>query len=206
MVEQRTYDFCVSQTQRLADLVGIRSDLTMVRVLVNAFLAYPSQPESIQTLYRNAFCFTAIVIYGRTFGTGTRENLPRALIERLGPEWVESHDYFKNLRDKWIAHSTNNFEQSRVTIQVELSEAGRVLPTGISDGHTMTVSLSSDDMKRLGRLSDRILSELSGEIDTEKQRVLEFAKTLDLTRLLKDPEAFARPNSILIHDRPRPKF
>lgn len=206
METEKAFDFCVSRTQRLADLVGIRADLHFVGVLVDSFLKYPSLPINLQSLYRNAFCFSAIVTYGRTFGTGVRENLPRSLIDRLSPEWTEAHEYFKALRDKWIAHSTNNFEQSRVTLQVRFLESGHAIPTLVSDGHSMTISLSGTDMQRLKDLSVLVLAELEGEIEQERSRVLEYARTIDLTILLKNPDAFARINEPERHDRPRSRF
>lgn len=206
METEKVIDFCVSRTQRLADLVGIRADLHFVGVLVDSFLKYPGLPINIQSLYRNAFCFSAIVTYGRTFGTGVRENLPRSFIDRLNPEWIEAHEYFKDLRDKWIAHSTNNFEQSRVTLQVKFLDSGQAMPTLVSDGHSMTVSLSSTDMLRLKELSSLVLVELKREIEQEKLQVLEYAKTIDLTILLENPDAFARTAEPQRHDRPRSRF
>lgn len=206
MEDEKIFDFCVSQSQRLADLVGNKSDLLMVGVLVDAYLKYPQQSDSLQSLYRSAFCFSAIITYGRTFGSGARESLPRAVIDELEPEWIEAHTYFKSLRDKWIAHSANNFEQSRVTLQVKFDPSGGALPTQVGDGHKMTVSLSSDDMRRLKGLATRLLDSLSPEIDREKERVLAYAKTLDLGELQRNPNKYARPDEAHVHDRRRQRF
>lgn len=206
MEKEQIFDFCVPQAQYLADLVGIRSDLFMVKELTKRFLTLASQKPPSDHLYKNAFCIAAVITYGRATGSGVRNANTQSMINLLEPELVNAHEYFKAIRDKWAAHSVNNFEQSRVTIQIRVDDSGQPIPTLISEGHKNTTALSGRDMMRLSQLADGLLAALKREIELEKVELIAYAKTVNLACLLANPQAFSRPNDPERHDKRRKSF
>lgn len=206
MTNLQTFDFCVSETRYLADLYGIRGDLHAVRISAEIFLRLP-QAESVEQFFvKRALCWASIATYGRTFGIGIREPLPLRVIESLGQALAESHRYFKALRDRWVAHSVNNFEQSAVTIQASINADGAWDIASVGDKHSNVAMLSHSDMAKLLALSTALIDAVKGEIEREQARVLEIARSFDLSPLTSNPNAFSPPSEVEHHVRPRAKF
>lgn len=206
MAISNTYDFCIPEAQLLADLVGIRADLWSVQELVKTFFAYSPNNFVGDLWHKNALCIAALTTYGRTCGTGVRQKIPKEMIAALNLNHKIAHDYLKTLRDKWAAHSINNFEESRVTIQAHMDGEGKVVPTSIGDGHKNTSVLSRSDMRTLGDLAEELFRVVNDAIDHEKKKLLAHAMAMNLSILLSTPDAFARPEGNEAHDKPRRRF
>ena len=61
-----------------------------------------------------------------------RASLGQDLINRLPPELQDRHAQVKNLRDKWVAHSVNHFDDVRVRIDATLNPDGGFEIHGVS--------------------------------------------------------------------------
>ena len=84
------------------------------------------QPAKSRRPARNFFS------HGRCFGGGVRASLGQDLINRLPPELQDRHAQVKNLRDKWVAHSVNHFDDVRVRIDATLNPDGGFEIHGVS--------------------------------------------------------------------------
>lgn len=127
--------------ERLADLYGIEFDLKGARKLCFAAQEYGSERRDPYVL--EAMIVAAVIKYFRCFGRGMRANLKPSDVAVLGHEKRSAHDYFKNLRDKFIAHPVNHFEDSFVTATVRKRD-GVMLPiTSVHPGqHRLVLSMS----------------------------------------------------------------
>lgn len=185
-------DFSIKEAQWLADLHGIEHDLRDVVRLCGKCLelmsAVPS-PEQTPQKYLDAtwmageMSFASVVKYGRTFGSGVRRPIPLAWIEQLLPDDQKAHHYFKSLRDKFIAHSANAFEDNQVFAYLHPQFA----PTEVKSIAVDTgryVSLSSGRVERLRHLAGTLEVRVREEIASETRRVLQIARAMPLSDLL----------------------
>lgn len=185
-------DFSIREAQWLADLHGIDNDLRDVVKLCNKCLDFlqalpPPEGDPIDWLDKSwlsgEISFAAVIKYGRTFGSGTRLSIPSSWIERLTPEYQDKHRYFKNLRDKFIAHSVNSFEDNQVFAYLH----PQFNPSGVKSITVDTgryVSMSAGDVTSLKGLAGALQQMVRLEISIEMVRVLEIAKKWPISELL----------------------
>ncbi len=133
------FEYCVPDSQKLVDLYGAQHDLDeAIRYCDLHIEIDPTEPGiSIEELLRrdhtrNALCRAALISYGRCFGSGIRASLGPDLVKRLPTELRDRHAQVKNLRDKWVAHSVNHFDDIRVRIDATLNPAGELQVRGVS--------------------------------------------------------------------------
>jgi hypothetical protein len=104
------------EAQALRDIHSILRDIEMLIESLNTLKFSPQndKEENAQTrAIQQALWTTSLIAYVRCFTTGKRFGLGEDIFD--GKEnAVKMHRYFKNMRDKHIAHSVNPFEQTKV--------------------------------------------------------------------------------------------
>ena len=115
-----------------------------------------AKPDAIVT---KSLWESALVTYARCFGTGKRVRLDKSVFDGQPEGTLRWHKYFKDTRDKHIAHSVNPFELGAFGVRLSgrggpdvgvADEAGFVYAS--RDGETIdTVEM----MNRLARLVHR---------------------------------------------------
>jgi hypothetical protein len=98
--------------RKFAALHMVKNDLAFaIGTLIEARKL--GKPDSESTLSR-ALIFAGLISYARPFKTGVREvRLDEEMFATLSPVFsVDLHRYLVDLRDKHIAHSVNEFENS----------------------------------------------------------------------------------------------
>lgn len=137
------YDFSIPEAQRLADLSSIDADLQAVLRLVTrcekvgAGVQKMPKTENDLTCYDEYMAlgdlmFAAVIRYGRTYGPGVREAIPRSWIDALPEDLRRSHEYFKELRNKYLAHSVNQPEDCQVFVMLTPQFGENQEPTAIT--------------------------------------------------------------------------
>jgi hypothetical protein len=191
------YDFSIPQAQRLSDLAGIDADLDSVvrmtircekigrQLLTNPATASPSLDWQEDLLALGDLMFAAVVRYGRTLGTGVRMGIPKVWIESLPERLRESHEYFKALRDKYIAHSVNALEDNQVFLLLspQLPNDANQRPHSISVDRGSLVGLARSDLVDLRELATVLKSRVGSEIQKETEKLLELAKAMPLEEI-----------------------
>jgi hypothetical protein len=185
-------DFSVSEAQWLADLHGIESDLRDTDKLCTKALALirplPPGNEGAVEWFEDSWLagelsFAAVVKYGRTFGSGVRAGIPISWIGHLPAIYQEKHLYFKNIRDKFVAHSVNAFEDNQVFACLSPQFAPtEVRSITVDTGRFTSMSLS--DVLSLKNLVALLTQMVRYEIAQESSRVLQIARALPLDELL----------------------
>lgn len=184
MANWRYVDFSVKEAQRLGDLASIAADLETTEGICRIFIGKRQQFEKLEWpegfILFEALCTAAIIRYGRSFVSGIRERVSDKLIKELPSEHRESHAFFMDLRNKWVAHSVNPFDSTEVVAYLTPEERGPKSVSSVSARPNRISSLSIDDMLRLQALAKSVHERVQSLIRDEEQRVLHYARSLSI--------------------------
>lgn len=167
-----------AEAEVLADLYSIRNDLQSVAEICGRIATLSTVARADHSLIDWLFS-AALVRYFRCFSHGARLGLRRADIEGLEPEALGAHDYFKDLRDKYIAHSVNPFERTVVTAIVVDRDGVKedVRSVGHSDHRVL---FGAQQALSLAALTERVLGVVELMISVEEPRVLAIFRSMPL--------------------------
>ncbi len=157
------------EAKKLAELVSIRQDLTFV-MEATKHLSKLMRENSEDHIQIRCLWSAALVAYIRCFTSGTRFGLNKDIFSTTdGGE--TTHQYFKDIRDKHIAHSVNPFEEVQV---------GLVLSEHSEEDFSGVVKLSAfrltDDIHNILELA--CLAEYARQVIERQGKELE-AKVLE---------------------------
>lgn len=177
----RAVEVKMAEAAVLADLYSVRYDLEIGTHLAKAAREVGStRPHD--SLIVEGLVTAALIRYYRCFSTNVRLGLRRADIEKLDPEILGQHDYFKNLRDKFVAHSANPFEENWVTATASERDGVRYPITSVGHGsHRML--LSAGEARALGALIKQVRYVVDEKIRVEEERLLAVIQQLPLEAL-----------------------
>jgi hypothetical protein len=135
----------LDEAQALADYTSIDFDLRTARDFATVILEEVKGPEPNYSL-SDPFMVATIIRYARAFAGGVRLKLYDEVVSVLTAEQRSKHDHFIHIRDKYIAHSVNAFEESEPIARYWVE---RVKDEGISSiecNHRRIVGLSDQDL------------------------------------------------------------
>jgi hypothetical protein len=144
--------------------------------------------SSDDLLLAQSLFFSAVVTYGRTLGSGVRSGVTRDQIRQLSEPLQHRHHYFKDIRDKFVAHSVNAFEENSVKLYLTPEEHGERSVSSIGLGHSRIAALSHMDIAGLQELAVAVLGIVKEEMDRERARLLDFARSLPVDNFYNAPE------------------
>lgn len=187
------FDFSISEAQRLSDLTSVDSDLeAVIRICdrcerLSATLT--KIPESAPLTWlddlqaHGDLMFAAVIRYGRTIASGVRQGIPRDWIDALPKTAQESHEYFKALRDKYVAHSVNQLEDNQVFVMLtpQFGEDQQPAHITVDKGHL--ISLGSNDITRLRSLAEELRAVVCREVKSETARLLAIACQMPVAQI-----------------------
>ena len=122
----------------------------------------------------NALREAAVIRYGRCFASGVRESLSHALLQSAPTDLQSAHLHFIDLRNKHVAHSVNEFEETDVVILME--KVGHWYE--IWDVGTMHVRRHLADTVELDlllRLTNWLISEVERLSELERDKLFRIA-------------------------------
>lgn len=182
MAVYRSAPFEVPEAQRLADIAGVIADLRETEEICDRWIEEWRKAHTgkwdMQML--NIYCSAALVRYGRTFGTGVRDGVPRHVIDSLPEGLGAAHRFFKDARDKWVAHSANSFELNHVQVALQPKERGGPAITSVSVAREFVASLSMADANSLKTLASEVRERMKQIEADENARLLTYARSLPL--------------------------
>lgn len=161
----------------IAEWYSVAYDLQHVisasKLLVNML----QQSERDSTIVRSLWS-SALISYVRCFASGRRAKLDKKIYVDLLGDPIGTHQYYKDTRDKHIAHPVNAFEE--VGVGLLLDEAGNVCI-----GHLATFRICDDaeGVAQLSRLATFALQYVMS--------VIEPLENQALARFVKDPTLIA---------------
>jgi hypothetical protein len=172
----------MKEAQALADYTGIEQDLRSARDFAELYLReWPKQEMAPQLL--EALMIATIVRYARPFVTGIRLSLP-APADILTNEEFAKHRRFRDIRDKYIAHSVNAFEENPPVARywVETVQVDGI--DSIECMHGRIVGLGEDDFRDILHLTNTWLAFVQEKLREEKAKVLKIVRGLPLEKIL----------------------
>jgi len=165
----------LAEAKRLADLYGIAYDLRACHdyceIYLQTFASIP-QPTN-EGAHLECFSVYIFVKYGRCFKGGIRTNTEKEILATLSPEDLELHQLVIDIRDKYIAHSVNDFESHKVRVWLNPEEKGRMINNVNIESHYMA-GPEPQLFERLKHLIDQLLSWIDVEKKREEKRLIEL--------------------------------
>jgi len=167
------------EAKRLADLYGVAFDLLACRNYCEKYLQVftnISQPDD-ETKHLECFSVYIFVKYGRCFKGGVRRKLEKELKDvirnTLSPDDLAFHQLIIDIRDKYIAHSVNNFESHKVRVWLNPEERGRKINNVNVESHYLA-GPEPELFERLKYLIDKLLLWINAEKKREEERLIQI--------------------------------
>jgi hypothetical protein len=189
MSSLRNVPISLPEAKLYLDLSGIASDLREVQKLCARFLEKHAASMEPDWDDLEVLCIAAIIRYGRTFGTGVRGAVPPLMVSDLDDADQIAHPFFKNLRDKWVAHSVNSFECNQLIVRLAPMKASGPGVVDVVVQETRVTSLGPQDMARLKLLATNLLAIVERRIAVERVQVTATVRAMDLCSLYALPDA-----------------
>jgi hypothetical protein len=200
----RYVDLNIPEARLLADLSSQANDLQTTADMCDLALTEFSKGSSVVGLLE-ALTSAAVVRYSRCFATGVRANIPNAILNGLPGDQNADHNFFIDLRNNYIAHSINAFEETEIVAYLVPEERGPRGVSSIGTQHARLVSLGAQDFNRLKALSLELHRRLSIIIEEETQKVLDVARKMPVDGLYNkiDPPMKVADDSAVTKPRKR---
>lgn len=184
-------EFCNAHSQRLADLSSHQYDLNNsvrfcdLHIEIDPTEAGISSEEFMRREHtRWALCRAAFTSYGRCFGSGIRPGLNSDIVARLSDELKQRHQQVKDLRDKWVAHSVNHFDDIRIRIQATVDESGELQSRSVAIASQMVGTFVMSWMIAYRELFKAVLLLVEEEIQNETSTLSEIVNRMTLSELM----------------------
>jgi hypothetical protein len=166
----------------LANLEGFKQDLEWVS---SAGAAYNDVSRDFNTILMEAVCSAILIKYGRVFSGGIRGRLPKEFTDSMNEDQAKSHQYFLDVRDKFIAHSVNDFEENYPAAYFENLESENPEFDQVHVQHTRTIALGKDDIEAIILLAKYFLEKVNHQMKIQKECVEKVARKIPLEELKK---------------------
>jgi len=147
---------------------------------------------------------SALVSYMRCFGQGKRERLDPRVIWKEGDSARDAHQYFKDVRDKFVAHSVNDFEDVSVGLTYMFEDKERTV-LSLTDVIGTAALPNEYLLKWLRRLSKQAQKHVENRLDQIRAPLLKRAKALTKAELDALPTLQIKAGSYDSPTRPKRK-
>jgi hypothetical protein len=177
----RAVQITLPEAGTLADLYGVRYDLDeSARLCMKALKLCKEKPDDYRLV--DAVVAAALVRYFRCLSTGVRLGIQASDLASLSQEDQETQQYLKDLRDKYVVHSVNPFENSYVTASVTERD-GELLPiTSLNPGNHR-VLLSGETASMLLAIVRKVRDINDAKISIERDRLLKIVQALPVEEI-----------------------
>ena len=197
-------EFCLDEAQTLADYTGISFDLQTAREFATTILEETRKPAPNFSL-SDPFMVATIIRYARTFAGGVRLKLYEEAAAILTDQQRAKHDYFMTVRDKYIAHSVNSFEESQPVARYWVEQVKEDGITSIECNHRRIVGLGEQDFIDIIDLASTWLKYVQEKLSEEKARLLPIVRKIPLEQLFQSaPRPTPAPDTSQPQARRRP--
>jgi len=169
------------EAYELADLGGIKRDLEWV---VTVGIKYDAVWANHDFFILEALSTAIIIMYGRANVKGVRRIIPHEMIKSLSLEQQKDHKYFMDLRDKFIAHSVNDFEECYCVAAIKNVQSSNPEFDQVNIQLHRIIALSVGDIKKIVSLAEILIEKIESLIKSEKYRVTDIAKKIPMNDLV----------------------
>lgn len=172
MKEKSLLEIDLKDTKDYAEWISIAHDLNHVIDATKKLYDFLDKGEKDSTIIRSLWT-SALVTYIRCFTSGKRRSkLSSNIFANLNGDPIGTHQYYKDTRDKHIAHPVNIFEEMKIGIIP--SDSFPKSPSYIGLGHLYAFRLTDEKegVAQLGRLAYIALGYTNNQIKETEVKVL----------------------------------
>lgn len=178
----------------LADLYSVSSDLELAVELCDSALAMQTD-RCVNAMVVEALVSAALIRYMRCFSQSPRRGLKHEEIGRRSKAIRELHQYYQQLRNKFVAHAVNPFEETWVTAMVAIRN-GEPQPITALAHSSHRMLLSTGEAQCIKLLANEAAKVVERRIKPEYKKVLRIVQRLPLEVVygydLQTPAGFQR--------------
>lgn len=177
MIESKRVEIKIKEVGHLADLRALEVELDMAMKLCDRARKIQIDTND-DAIFVDGLVTAALVKYVRCFqSTGKRYGLSLENIESLPKDFIEAHNYLKDLRDKHVAHSVNGYEHCYVSAYIEIEDGVRKPFTALMPGSERVI-LGANEAFAIYELSKEVSKIVVGLRIAEERRVLAIVNSL----------------------------
>ena len=169
----------------LADLAGIRVDLINAREWAVLLKESYGSRQKEQPSFSEALSTAVLIKYSRPFAKGVRMRLREDALKILTDKDRRLHLRLLAIRDKYIAHSVNAFEDSQPVARYWEERVHSEGITSVEVTHSRVVGLGPMEADEVIKLTEKLLEYVCSRYDLEKAKVLEIVRRIPLDELFK---------------------
>jgi hypothetical protein len=193
MEEQPLLEIENEEAAILADWISIGHDLSYVISATKKLYDLLEKDDKDSVVIRSLWT-SALVTYIRCFTSGKRKNkLSPEIFKDLKGDPIGTHQYYKDTRDKHIAHPVNIFEEIKIGVMPSKSFPDKPAIMGV--GHLYTYRLSDDKegVRQLGLLASIAMTHVNNNVERAQSKVKEKIETLTIEELKKLNKLIIQP-------------
>lgn len=165
----------------LADLTLVLQDLTFTVDILKRLIKL-LKDDSKDNILIQSYWTASLISYVRCFSAGKRLGLSEDIFKntKLEDDPLGCHHYFKNLRDKHIAHSVNPFEQIVVDLQLSNPKSKKREVLGVSILSQKLICTTVEGAETFLRLALIAREEVRKQAKEYENKTLEVGKKLPI--------------------------
>ena len=183
MVTHTFVNIDLIEAEYLADLDGIEYDLTSTISLCEELKKVIENEDYASTMI-DTLSTTISVRYSRPFASGVRKKIDIKNIATIPEELIQEHERILAIRNKYVAHSVNAFEESQVVgyyIKECPKEKGI---TSVSVQHGRVMGFTYRDAESIIKIATLVLRYVNDEITKERAKILRLVREIDVMDFL----------------------
>lgn len=173
-------------SELLADLASLRRDFEMAHQFLRHFAELP-QDEVEPDSPNQSFWISALTMYGRAFAKG-RRHAARATPDVYDDSDLEAHRFLIDIRNKFVAHSVNAFEQAAIFAIIADSPDGGFTVQGAGSQHSSFARLSRKRALQVSKMCEVQLADIDARMATAQKAVMAEVRDLGEERISRLPE------------------
>ena len=169
------------EAKLLADYTSIYQDLGLVAEVLKR-LKQLLENDSKDLVLQESYWTTSLIIYCRCFAKGKRLGLSENIYKnnKLKGDPIGCHRYYKNQRDKLIAHSVNPFEQVAIELILSNPDSRERKVEGTAILAQKLFSLQAQDIKSFLGLALFARQFVAKQSEEYRAKTLEAGKKLPM--------------------------
>lgn len=160
----------------LRELASFHADFKMARAFLQQYLRVPDE-EKDSSPEQEALWYAAITLYGRAFGNGVRHSAKPSM-EAFDDVQKSAHEFVLHIRNKYIAHSVNGFEQSRTWAILDYRGEGKPTVADAGVHHVSLNQLTNEKARLIIGLCDAQIADYLVRIERLTRAVLEECRRM----------------------------
>jgi hypothetical protein len=181
----------------LSDLISIHYDLkftldtlALLKSMFDSPRQYPNeQLKQRDEIFKRSLWTSALITYVSCFSSGKRYGLTTDIFNS-DPQRalaIQCHEFYKNIRDKSIAHSVNPFEDTQILIALSDPSKSPKGILGIAHLHRKRVGEGTNGLINLLKLSTTAFDFVKTKMKQYEDIVLKKASEMPIDDLYKLP-------------------